>query len=198
MLMQNWPRRARNASETCKESMMNWWDQYTALENASKQGSCDGIAFSWGETLAEWVLHSAWYCCHSKPASICAPDLKKVTPCKDRSDFNEEVVLRSLCDTPPSNESACTAAGCHWWSETWCSCEDATSCEAGGGTWTSYTCGDEFFNNMGLNKVENGTPCEDVFLWDSPITSSVNWAAEQCCSSWPASRLGKTSEAVAD
>eukprot|EP00438_Fugacium_kawagutii_P033733 Skav220013 [mRNA] locus=scaffold947:327214:328182:+ [translate_table: standard] len=63
--------------------------------------------------------------------------------------------------------------------------------------WTVRTCHDEFFNNedfeyiRGLNEVENGAICEDVEIHGHPISGSINWAGEQCCSSWPASLCRK-------
>eukprot|EP00435_Cladocopium_sp_Y103_P046734 s1155_g13.t1 len=177
---------------TCKETLMSWWDEYTLLVNASKTG-CDGVQTSWGEPLVDWIVHPAKQCCRSKPATICEPDLKPMTPCKDESDFQPEKILSMWCELSAQIPAAdCGAFGCASHGD-YCYCETATSCEAAGGKWMTTTCRDDFLGSQdrvlikALNAAANGTNCNDLDVHGASLTDSISWSAQTCCSSWPAS-----------
>lgn len=180
-------------STTCKETLMNWWEEYTLLENASKTG-CDGLQTSWGEKLVDFVVYPAQHCCRSKVATLCEPDLKPMTPCKDESDFQPEKLLHEWCEVS-SNATDC-GAGCQD-NGGHCHCGTATSCEAAGGKWITNTCGAEFLDSRdrvlikALNEAANGTSCNDLDVHGASLTDSISWSAQTCCSSWPGSICNK-------
>lgn len=182
---------------SCMDELKSWYEEYAVLEEASQKG-CDGIEMSWGQNLSEWVVWPAQKCCRSSPATICEPELKPVTPCKDMSDFSPDNVHYIHCtELPEITSSVCTAAGCSYEdSHHSCICQDEVTCEAAGGKWHHEKCGDIFGAGgstpaadrdmfQALTAAANGTSCDDIDLRGQRLSDAwvITYSAKACCKS---------------
>ncbi|CAK9077889.1 Uncharacterized protein SCF082_LOCUS37334, partial [Durusdinium trenchii] len=196
------PTSTYSSTETCGQRLKNWWSEYTAMENATKAGSCDGISLSWGEELKTWVTYPAQQCCQSSPATLCKPHLRNVSMCAAESDFRPQQPISEHCALPgdPPADS-CTAAGCTVHG-THCHCETASGCQAVNGTWHVFTCqsfADGYLTDMhaleALIKVADGqATCEETDVHGQNVLDYIAPYVQKCCSSFPKSICDKTAQ----
>ncbi|CAE7287511.1 unnamed protein product [Symbiodinium necroappetens] len=191
---------------TSCEMEIGYWEpaKHKALQEAEESGTC-GVDNMYGD-LAIMIDHAATKCCASFPATLCDKTARHMTPCKDDADYTPEKEMYAWCDfygdgAVLPEETVCNAQeGCYG-GQGWCHCDGATGCQATGGIWNAHTCAKEVSQwspeqHKMLQKADEHGTCLDLEVHGMRAQDFVNWPAQQCCKSFPASICDKDVKAM--
>jgi len=190
---------------TC-DMEIGYWEpaKHKALREADESGTC-GVHTMYGD-LANMIDYTATKCCASFPATLCDKTARHMTPCKDEGDYTPDKEMYAWCDfysdgAVMPEETVCNAQeGCYG-GQGWCHCADRASCEAVGAFWNAHTCAKELSQwspeqHKMLQKADEHGTCLDLEVRGMRAQDFVNWPAQQCCKSFPASICDKDVQAM--
>eukprot|EP00439_Symbiodinium_sp_Y106_P026096 s1469_g3.t1 len=190
---------------TC-DMEIGYWEpaKHKALQEADESGTC-GVHTMYGD-LANMIDYTATKCCASFPATLCDKTARHMTPCKDEGDYTPDKEMYAWCDfysdgAVMPEETVCNAQeGCYG-GQGWCHCADRASCEAVGAFWNAHTCAKELSQwspeqHKMLQKADEHGTCLDLEVRGMRAQDFVNWPAQQCCKSFPASICDKDVQAM--
>jgi len=179
---------------TCQSELSDW--QTVAMLEVEVSGTCENVTTSWGSPLARNMNYLAGTCCANYPATVCNPEAKFVSPCKNDDDFMPDAFMFGWCDffeTP--DQQPCEAAGCTFnngSSWTSCSCDTQTTCEAADGRYDGRTCQSDspYWDEAILRQAQELGSCVGLAtFWSLSMEDWVtsDWGpARTCCKSFPA------------
>ena len=182
---------------TCEVEVGEFWDSQTHLhvQMAASDG-CEDVDLR-GQSMKDMLRYPASKCCASYPASVCDPTAKKMTPCKDEADFMPAQPLHEWCDFHGSypDEDTCRAHGCNAYSDG-CSCDTSEKCLAVGAEWKVSTCETDIGHwspeqHRALQEARQNGTC-GVHTMFGDLTGMINYPAEKCCASFPATLCDPT------
>jgi len=188
------------SGSTCMNWLKEWWTEYSALKSATNTGTCDGLALSWGEDVADWVRHPARECCKSFPATLCDKHADTVTPCAFPHDFRDDKVISGHCrlhDEPEPGD--CAGSGCHE-EDGHCHCDGEDSCQSAGGHWHQEDCAllmEHMDRRMlaAFKEASESGSCSDVD-YDGDLDFETLWISQTCCDSFPRRACDRTAKKV--
>jgi len=181
---------------TCEQEMRYW--EVEAMNALADSGTCDGIVTSWQEPIASAMKWIARQCCANYPATVCNPEGRVTTTCKNTDDFTPDVLMHGWCEhnTVPERE-LCQEAGCHFWGDEKsgqksCHCENQPECDAVGGRYKGQTCLENAMDFGGqeaelLRQAEEQGSCAGLSTpWGESLEQWANGPSQKCCRSSPA------------